>query len=272
MSLTTLSGKAVPPLFYGTAWKKTNTTALVSLALKTGFRAIDTACQPRHYREDLVGEAIAQTPVCKREDLFIQTKFTLPPGQDPQTIPYDPKAKLEDQVRQSFAKSLQDLRTHYLDSVLLHSPAPTMDDTLEIINVLREFKEKAHVRHLGISNVASLRTLRTLCSELPPSTIQIVQNRFWADSNWDKDIRKYCKENGIVYQSFWTLTGNPDRLRSPVFHQLTARIKTTPECAWYRFCMQEGITVLDGTTSEEHMKQDLEVMTDKKFQLNESEM
>ena len=36
-------------LFYGTAWKKDKTAHLVVLALKNGFRAIDTACQPKHY-------------------------------------------------------------------------------------------------------------------------------------------------------------------------------------------------------------------------------
>lgn len=39
----------VPPVFYGTAWKKEKTAQLVAIALKSGFRAIDTACQPKHY-------------------------------------------------------------------------------------------------------------------------------------------------------------------------------------------------------------------------------
>src|SRR5271169_5710586 len=121
-NMTTKSGRLAPPLFYGTAWKKAATTSLVALAIKTGFRAIDTACQPRHYSENLVGEALAQSHV-NREDIFLQTKFTLPGGQDRSSIPYDINAPLEEQVRQSFAKSLQNLRTDYLDAVLLHSPA-----------------------------------------------------------------------------------------------------------------------------------------------------
>jgi diketogulonate reductase-like aldo/keto reductase len=108
-TLTTKSGRLVPPLFYGTAWKKTATTSLVTLALKQGFRAIDTACQPRHYSENLVGDTIANFSTLNREDLFLQTKFTLPGGQDWNSIPYDVNAPLEDQVRQSFAKSLQNL-------------------------------------------------------------------------------------------------------------------------------------------------------------------
>jgi diketogulonate reductase-like aldo/keto reductase len=47
--------KAFPPIFYGTAWKKDKTADLVDLAIRSGFRAIDTACQPKHYNEAGVG-------------------------------------------------------------------------------------------------------------------------------------------------------------------------------------------------------------------------
>jgi diketogulonate reductase-like aldo/keto reductase len=271
MSLTTKSGQAVGPLFYGTAWKKAATTSLVSLALKHGFRAIDTACQPKHYSENLVGEGIASVPSVSREDLFLQTKFTLPSGQDPNNIPYEVTAPLEDQVRQSFAKSLKNLQTHYLDAVLLHSPARTIEHTMTILNVLDEFKRKGQVRYLGISNIYSLAMLKDLCTRMP-STVRIVQNRFYPATGYDTGIRGYCKENGIVYQSFWTLSGNPHILRSKVLMNVAKRIGATVEGTFYRFCVQEGIKVLDGTTSEEHMKEDLDVVRDDKYALNGEEM
>lgn len=46
------------PFFVGTAWKKEKTTELVTKAVLTGFRGIDTACQPKHYSEALVGKAL----------------------------------------------------------------------------------------------------------------------------------------------------------------------------------------------------------------------
>jgi diketogulonate reductase-like aldo/keto reductase len=271
-TLTTTSGRLVPSLFYGTAWKKAATTSLVTLALERGFRAIDTACQPRHYSENLVGDAIALSSAINREDIFLQTKFTLPGGQDPNSIPYDVNAPLEDQVRQSFAKSLENLRTEYLDAVLLHSPARTLENTLTIINVLSDFKKTGKLRHIGISNIYSLPMLKGICSQVPPSTIQIVQNRFYAETKYDVGIRGYCKDNGIMYQSFWTLSGNPQILRAHVVQRVAERIRASVEGVFYRFCIQEGITVLDGTTSEEHMREDLAVSTDKKYALNEEEM
>lgn len=65
-----------PTLVYGTAWKKQSTSELVYQAIKSGFRAIDTAAQPRHYQEDLVGSGIRraiQEGLVKREDLFVSS-------------------------------------------------------------------------------------------------------------------------------------------------------------------------------------------------------
>lgn len=273
MSLTTKSGQVVAPLFYGTAWKKTTTTHYVTLALKSGFRAIDTACQPKHYQENLVGEALAnQSSTIPRETIFLQTKFTQPGGQDPNTIPYDINATPEEQCRQSFAKSLQNLQTEYLDAVLLHSPARTVDTTVSLLHVLDEFKGQGKVRYLGISNIYSLSMLKEVCSRVPKSTVQIVQNRFYPETRYDVDIRNYCKDHGIVYQSFWTLSGNPHIIGSDVVRRIAGRLGISAECAFYRFCVQEGITVLDGTTSEEHMKDDLNVVKDDRFAVDEKEM
>jgi diketogulonate reductase-like aldo/keto reductase len=272
MTLRTQSDRALPSIFYGTAWKEANTTALVTLALNSGFRAVDTACQPKHYREDLVGVAVASASIVSRAELFLQTKFTLPENQRRSDTPYDLAANLEDQVRQSAAKSLQNLQTEYLDAILLHSPAQNIDRTLSIINILRELKENGQVRHIGLSNITSLQMLQEICSALPASTVEIVQNRFVTDTGYDLDIRAYCKERGIVYQSFWTLSGNPHILGSDELKRIASRLGTSAECAFYRFCMQEGITVLDGTTSEDHMKEDLEVVASDRYQLGLEDM
>ncbi|KAG8695524.1 hypothetical protein FRC08_007722, partial [Ceratobasidium sp. 394] len=75
----------IPKIIYGTAWKKAQTRTLVVQAVLQGFRAIDTACQPKHYREDLVGEALTELydqHGLSREQLFIQTKYTPIGGHD----------------------------------------------------------------------------------------------------------------------------------------------------------------------------------------------
>jgi len=81
---------------YGTAWKEDATESLVFGALETGFRAIDTANQRKHYFEEAVGRGIARSGV-PREQLFLQTKFTHRDGQDDR-LPFDPRAAIADQV------------------------------------------------------------------------------------------------------------------------------------------------------------------------------
>lgn len=71
---TETGSKLLPAFFYGTAWKGERTTDLVFQALEAGFIAIDTAAQPRHYREELVGEALRETlkrGVSRTEDIFV---------------------------------------------------------------------------------------------------------------------------------------------------------------------------------------------------------
>lgn len=69
------NGARIPRLIYGTAWKKERTADLVTEALASGFTGIDTACQPKHYREDLVGQGIARAikeGVISREALYVR--------------------------------------------------------------------------------------------------------------------------------------------------------------------------------------------------------
>src|ERR1700689_4956655 len=115
----------VPDFLYGTAWKEDRSAALTELALRAGFRAIDTANQRRHYFEAGVGEGLAaayQAGIVTRADLFLQTKFPYRRGQD-HPLPYDPAAALSAQVAQSLASSLEHLRCDYVDSFILHGPS-----------------------------------------------------------------------------------------------------------------------------------------------------
>ena len=205
----------IPEIIYGTAWKKTKTQEYVEQAVRQGFRAIDTACQPKHYYEKGVGDALEQLyqqNLIQREDIFLQTKFTSVNGQDPNNIPYDPTAPLRDQVLQSFAKSCENLRTNYLDSLVMHSPMGTIADTLVVWKTFEELYKQGKVRYLGMSNTYQLRVLQTIydSAEIKPT---FLQNRFYRDSGYDYAIREFCREHSIYYQSFWTLTANPDILR-----------------------------------------------------------
>ena len=252
----------IPKLIYGTAWKKERTASLVEAALLAGFRGIDTACQPKHYEEALVGEAIsnAHKHGIMREDLFLQTKFTPLNGQDPSKIPYNPKEPLDIQVAQSFETSKKNLQTDYVDSLLLHSPLFPFEDLMRVWRAMERIYHSKGTKGLGISNCYDLKTLSRLYeeAEIKPS---VVQNRFYLESEYDKELRQWCDKVDIRYQGFWTLTANPHILTSYDLIKIAQTYGKTEAQIFYRFLSHIGIIPLIGTTSQEHMRCDMDIFS-----------
>lgn len=154
------------PFLYGTAWKEEETRRLTHLAIRQGFRGIDTANQRKHYFEAAVGDAIADAiegGLVAREDLFLQTKFTHQRGQD-ERLPYDAKASVGDQVRQSFASSQTHFGVNFIESYVLHGPTARKGlgaADLDAWTAMEAIHGEGKVGSLGISNV-SVEQLRTL--------------------------------------------------------------------------------------------------------------
>src|SRR6266478_5929205 len=95
----------VPDFIYGTAWKEDRTPALTELALRLGFRGIDTANQRRHYFEAGVGQGLAaayRAGLVTRAHFFLQTKFTYVNWHG-HRLPYEPAADLSTQVAPSMS-------------------------------------------------------------------------------------------------------------------------------------------------------------------------
>jgi diketogulonate reductase-like aldo/keto reductase len=249
-----------PFLVYGTAWKKDKTALYVAQAIHHGFRFIDTAGQPKHYYEAGVGEGWTKAAAelkLDRSELFLQTKYS--PNQD-ENAPYDPEAPLEEQVKQSVANSLSNLQTDYIDSLVLHSPLPTIEDTLTVWKAMEDFVDKGVVKRLGISNCYSHDKFKTIYNAARHKPWAL-QNRFYAESNFDTELRQFCKEQDIKYQSFWTLTANAKALKQPQIKEMAQKRDLTPQTLLYAFLMSLGYgTPLSGTTSAKHMEQDVAVM------------
>lgn len=245
----------VPTFIYGTAWKEERTEGLVKAALAEGFVAIDTANQRRHYHEEGVGRALSSG--VKRDAIFLQTKFTHVAGQD-HRLPYDPRADMATQVAQSFASSLEHLRTDYIDSYVLHGPSawPQLGpDDVPTWRAMEALHRDGRARALGVSNV-NVEQLRELweAADVRPT---YVQNRCFARDGWDHAVRAFCREHGIVYQGFSLLTANVEHLRSPAFGEIVRRAGATPAQVVFNFARRIGILPLTGTSSREHMREDL---------------
>ncbi|KXS94924.1 hypothetical protein AC578_3932 [Pseudocercospora eumusae] len=266
MAAVGVKAARMPSLIYGTAWKAEETRELVKQAITNGFRAVDTAAQPKHYQEHLVGAGIRdaiEAGKISREDLYLQTKYTSISGQDPTKLPYDPKSSITDQVNASVASSLHNLRhtedgseQPYLDCLVLHSPLSTMARTQEAWKAMETHVPHA-VRTLGISNCYDLPVLQALyeSATVKPS---VVQNRFYARTGYDAGIRAFCNEKGVIYQSFWTLTANPRLLKSTPVSSVAHLVQVSMPVALYSLVLGLGnVRILNGTKNTSNMIEDL---------------
>src|SRR5437879_5585343 len=235
--------RSAPRFLSGTAWKEDRTAALTELALRAGFRGIDTANQRRHYFEAGVGQGLAaayRAGVVTRTDLFLQTKFTYQGGQD-HRLPYDPAADLSTQIAQSMASSLEHLGTDHVDSYVLHGPAAAhgwTDDDAEAWAAMVNERDAGRTRFLGVSNVSlhHLEQMAIAGAEAP----DFVQNRCFARLGWDRDVRSFCTARKIVYQGFSLLTANPEALRHRLVAGIAATGRVPPAQAGSRFRPARG--------------------------------
>jgi len=259
MALTAYNGVPIPSFMYGTAWKKEATSSLVQSAVESGFEAIDTANQLIHYEEARVGDALQALGEkgIPREKLFLQTKFTPVNGQDHRTA-YNASADLATQVRQSFDSSLSHLHTECLDSYVLHGPYSRRGlgrEDREVWAAMEGLYESGRTKMIGISNVVPDQLVQ-LCEQAAVMPM-VVQNRCYAALGWDQEVREICRAHGIVYQGFSLLTANREFLVDPEIRTIAARLGTGPAQVLFRFAMMIGILPLTGTTSLQHMKEDL---------------
>ncbi|KAJ8071316.1 hypothetical protein OCU04_001651 [Sclerotinia nivalis] len=177
VNIGTASQITVPRIIYSTLWHQGKTADLVYHAIKTGYRGIETGAEPLRYDEEAVGEGIRRAieeGKVERKELYIQTTFAPPEGQNLHTLPesergkqalnqaletfpYSISASVSQQIHSSVASSLKNLKTSedekdaYIDCLILRSPYSTRAETKEAWDVLSTYVPHP-IRSLGIAD------------------------------------------------------------------------------------------------------------------------
>jgi diketogulonate reductase-like aldo/keto reductase len=121
---------------------------------------------------------------------------------------------------------------------------------------MEELYRSGKTKMIGVSNITAGQ-LELLCEQAKVKPM-VVQNRCFAALGWDHEVREICQTHGIIYQGFSLLTANREVLADREIQTIAKRLGTGPAQIIFRFAMQIGMLPLTGTTSQQHMKEDLQ--------------
>ncbi len=110
-----------------------------------------------------------------------------------------------------------------------------------------------HDEAIGRERTQPLEQMIALQGEAP----YFVQNRCYARLGWDREIRQFCRTNKITYQGFSLLTANMEVLHHPLVAHVAKDANVTPAQIIFAFARSVGMLPLTGTSSPQHMQQDL---------------
>lgn len=203
MEFKTKSGLNVPPIGLGTfPFQGQQMADIVKIVSEIGYCLIDTADDYRG--ETGIGMAISQGMV-KREDLFLQTKISNDTAYDDEPLAgkffnrYTPVMKrhsVEEIVREKVSISLREMKTDYIDSILIHYPYPGFYE--QIWETLISLQKEGLVRFIGVSNFHKRHCERLReVGKLPE-----INEVYISPVATKEDLVLYSKENGIQIMSY----------------------------------------------------------------------
>ncbi len=243
------TGKAMPALGLGT-WQLTGDvcTAAATKALGLGYTHIDTADFYGNHAE--IAQALANASR-KRGELFLTSKVK----------PFDLR---HDDLKASAARLLEELKTEYLDLLLIHWPNKEIP-MAETFTALAELVAEGKARHIGVSNF----TVRHLTEALQVSKVPIAVNQVeFHPGLYQKELLAFCKEHDILVTAYSPLGrgGLTDDAALAAIGE--AHGKSAGQVA-LRWLHQHGIVAIPKASSEAHLKENMDIFD---FSLTDEEM
>jgi 2,5-diketo-D-gluconate reductase A len=240
----------IPQLGFGVFQVPPEDTAdVVTRALETGYRHIDTAAAYQNEAE--VGQAFHASGL-DREDVFITTKcFNTDHGYE--------------EARHAFKRSLERLGLDHVDLYLIHWPVPAQDKYVETWKAFIELQSEGLVRSIGVSNFQAAH-LRRIVDEtgVTPAVNQVELHPRLQQHG----LRREHADRGIVTEA-WSPLAQGAVLDDPVITAIADEHGTTPGQAVIRWHLQLGNVVIPKSVTPERIAQNFDVFG---FHLSDAEM
>jgi len=245
----TKSGLSIPSIGLGT-WELRGQECrrVVREALELGYRHIDTAAM--YENESEVGVGLAESGV-DRNDVFLTTKINTigwTASQDRKTV-----IKNEDIVDE-FNQSLSDLKTDYVDLLLIHWPAfgTNLGDMLEI---MYQIKESQKVKAIGVANFNS--NLLSECERLGYEDIYCDQIEYHPFLSQETLLNK-MKEMNVIPVAYCPICRG-DVAKDSVIIELSEKYNKTPAQVTLRWLIQQQSVAIPKTSKLHRMKENIDI-------------
>lgn len=223
----------------------------VKLAIKAGYRSIDTAAI--YGNEKAVGEGIRagiKEAGISREDLFITSKvWNSDQGYETTLAAYE--------------ESLKKLELDYLDLYLVHWPVEgKYKDTWRALETL--YKEK-RVRAIGVSNF-QIHHLQDVMkdAEIKPMINQVEYHPRLTQ----KELQAFCKEQGIQMEA-WSPLMQGQLLDNETLQEIAEKHDKTTAQVILRWDLQNGVITIPKSTKEHRIIANADIFN---FELTKEDM
>lgn len=220
----------------------------IQLALDLGYRHIDTAQMYENEKE--VGNAISDSKI-KREEIFITTKiYTL--------------IVKNDGIEDSFENSLINLKTDYVDLLLIHFPAFTTNLS-DMLDILFKLKETGKTKNIGISNFN--HNLVNECIKLGYKDIfcnQVEYHPYLEQNN----LIRVLKEYNIIPVAYSPLAKGK-LLNDKVILNISKKYTKQPAQIILRWLNQQGWISIPKSANADRMKENMNIFD---FTISEKDM
>ncbi|WP_024345071.1 aldo/keto reductase [Lacrimispora indolis] len=250
MEYVTLSnGVKMPKLGFGVFQiSKEECEKCVLDAIKAGYRHIDTA--QSYFNEEEVGNAISKCGI-PREELFITTKVWI------DNYGYE-------NAKQSVLKSMDKLKTNYIDLVLLHQP---FSDYYGAYHALQNLYEEGKIRAIGVSNFSPDRLADIAAfNKIAPHVNQVEANPLHQQVNAQENMLK----RGVQMEAWAPFgEGKSNMFKNPVLKEIADKYDKSVAQVILRWLMQRNIVALAKSTHTERIKENFEIFD---FQLSDEDM
>jgi len=235
-------GNSIPQLGFGVFQiDPADTVEAVSLALRTGYRHIDTA--EMYGNEKEVGEAVRASGL-ERAEIFVTSKL-------------NNGFHRPDDARKAFEGTLAALDLGYLDLFLIHWPLPTLydGDFVSTWKALEEFRSEGRLRSIGVSNfqVAHLQRLADE-TDTVPAVNQIEVHPYLTN----EEVRAYDREHGIATEA-WSPIAQGGVLGDPTITQIAEKVGRTPAQVVLRWHIERGDIVFPKSTTPSRIQENFEI-------------